>query len=152
MELVQIMMDVEYRPSSELVKMNLDMDETHKFPIDKAAALGVAFQPITQLVSYINCGAGKSGLYFVNTKGKTMFKSGDQYIGGLKAANGGVGGGQSRMTQLPLYPTILRMAIAIMAVEKKLSAIYEVQKDILAFLEMKKKQDLKAILMPYQMF
>jgi hypothetical protein len=141
--LVQAMMDVEYYPPSELVKMNIDMTETQKFPIEKAAALGVAFQPLAQLVSYAAGGVGQSGLYFVNTAGKTMFKSGGQFIGNLQAANGGVGGGLARMTQLPLDPTMLCMAVVIMAIEKKLDAIIEAQKEILAFLEMKEEAKLK---------
>ena len=141
--LVQVMMDVEYYPPSELVKMNIDMTETQKFPIEKAAALGVVFQPLTQLVSYAVSGAGQSGLYFVNTAGKTMFQSGGQFIGNLKAANSGVGGGLARMTQIPLDPTMLCMAVAIMAIEKKLDAIHEAQKEILAFLELREEAKLK---------
>jgi hypothetical protein len=141
--LVKAMMEVEYYPPSELVKMNIDMTETQKFPIEKAAALGVAFQPLTQLISYAAGGAGQSGLYFVNTAGKTMFQSGGQFIGNLQAANGGVGGGLARMTQVPLDPTMLCMAVAIMAVEKKLDAIQEAQKEILAFLELKEEAKLK---------
>lgn len=141
--LLQAMMDIEYYPPSELVKMNIDMTETQKFPIEKAAALGVAFQPLTQLVSYAVGGAGESGLYFVNTAGKTMFQSGGQFIGNLQAANGGVGGGLARMTQVPLDPTMLCMAVAIMAIEKKLDAIHEAQKEILAFLELKEEAKLK---------
>jgi len=141
--LVQAMMNVEYYPPSELVKMNIDLTETQKFPIEKAAALGVAFQPITQLASYALGGAGQSGLYFVNTAGKTMFQSGGQFIGNLQAANGGVGGGLARMTQVPINPTMLCMAVVIMAVEKKLDAIQEAQKEILAFLELKEEAKLK---------
>jgi len=141
--LVKAMMEVEYYPPTELVKMNIDMTETQKFPIEKAATLGVAFQPITQLISYALGGAGQSGLYFVNTAGKTMFQSGGQFIGNLQAANGGVGGGLARMTQIPLDPTMLCMAVAIMAVEKKLDAIQEAQKEILAFLELKEEAKLK---------
>jgi len=141
--LFQAMMDVEYCPPSELVKMNVDKTETQKFPIEKAAALGVAFQPLTQLVSYAMGGAGQSGMYFVNTAGKTMFKSGSHYIGNLKSASGGVGGGLAKMTQIPLDPTMLCMAVAIMAVEKKLDAIYEAQKEILVFLELKEEAKLK---------
>lgn len=141
--LVQAMMDVEYYPPSELVKMNIDRTETQKFPIVKAAALGVAFQPLTQLVSYAMGGAGQSGMYFVKTAGKTMFKSEGKFIGNLKAANGGVGGGLAKMKQLPLDPSMLCMAVAIMAVEKKLDAIHEAQKEILAFLELKEEAKLK---------
>lgn len=142
-KLVQAMMDVEYCPPSEIVKMNIDLTETQKFPIDKAAALGVAFQPLTQLASYAAGGAGQSGLYYVSTAGKTMFQSGGQYIGTLKAANGGVGGGLAKLKQVPLDPTMLCMAVAIMAIEKKLDAIHEAQEEILAFLELKEEAKLK---------
>jgi hypothetical protein len=141
--LVQAMMDVEYFPPSELVKKNIDLAETQKFPIGKAAALGVAFQPLTQLVSYVRGGAGQSGLYFVNTSGKTMFKSGGQFIGNLQTVNGKVGGGLARMTQIPFNPTMLCMAVVLMTVEKKLDAIQEAQKEMLAFLEMKEEAKLK---------
>lgn len=142
-DIVKAMMDVEYCPPSELIKMNIDIKEAYKFPIEKVATLGVAFQPITQLASFAAGGAGQSGLYFVNTAGKTMFQSNGQYIGSLKAVNGGVGGGIARMTQIPIDPTMLCMAVAIMAVEKKLNAIHETQKEILAFLEMKEEAKLK---------
>lgn len=141
--LVMAMMDIEYYPPSELIKMNIDMTDTQKFPIEKAVALGVAFQPLTQLISYAGGGAGQSGLYFVNTAGKTMFQSGGQFIGTLPAADGGVGGGLARMMQVPLDPTMLCMAVAIMALEKKLDAIHEAQKEILAFLELKEEAKLK---------
>ena len=144
-EIAKAMMDVEYYPPSELVKMNIDMTETQKFPIEKAAALGVAFQPLIQLASYTVGGAGQSGMYFVDAMGKTMFKSKSdgKFIGSLKAADGSVGGGMARMTQIPLDPTMLCMAITILAVEKKLDAIYEAQKEILAFLELKEEAKLK---------
>lgn len=140
----QAMMDVEYYPPSELVKMNIDITEAQSFSIENAATLGVAFRPLTQLISYAT-GAGKSGLYFVNTKGKTMFtsKSDGKFIGNLKTADGRVGGGLARMKQLQLDPTMLCMAIAIMAIEKKLDAILETQKEILAFLELKEEAKLK---------
>lgn len=111
--LVQAIMDVEYCPQSELVKMNFDMTETQKFPIEKAVSLGIAFQPLIQIGSYAVGGTGQSGLYFVNTAEKTMFKSGGQFIGNLQAANGGVDGGLARMTQIPIDPTMLCMAVAL---------------------------------------
>lgn len=140
---IQTIMDVEYYPPSELVKMNIDVTATQKFPIEKAAALGVAFQPRAQLVSFAKSGAGQSGLYYVDTAGKTMHKIGSKFIGNLKTANGGVGGGLAKMTQIPFDPTMLCMAVVLMAVEKKLDAIQEAQKEMLAFLEMKEEAKLK---------
>ena len=141
--IIQKMMDIEYLPPAELVNSKIDVSKAQKFPIEKAAGLGLTFQPLTQLSSFAAGGAGKSGIYFVNTAGKTMFKSGREYIGSLKALNGRVGGGAARLTQLPIDPTMLCMAVAIMAIEKKLDAIYQAQKDILAFLELQEEAKLK---------
>lgn len=143
--LVKAMMDVEYYTPSEVIKSNIDMTVIQKFPIDKITKLGPAFEQLNKLKKYKPGGAGKSGMYFVSTSGKTMFKSksGGEFIGNLAAANGGVGGGLARMTQLPFDPTMLCMAVTLMMVEKKLDAIYEAQKEILAFLEIKEKAKLK---------
>lgn len=142
-ELIKNVTDIVFCPPEELMNSHTDIGNVEKFPIEKVAILGTAFQPITQLASYAAGGAGQSGLYFVNTAGKTMFKSGNEYIGSLKNVNGLVGGGQARMTQIPLDPTMLCMAVALMAVEKKLDAIQEGQKEILDFLEMKEASQLK---------
>lgn len=143
--LVKAMMDVEYYTPSEVIKSNIDMTVIQKFPIDKITKLGPAFEQLNKLKEYTQGGDGKSGMYFVNTSGKTMFKSKSdgKFIGNLAAANGGVGGGLARMTQLPLDPTMLCMAVTLVMVEKKLDAIYEAQKEILAFLEIKEKAKLK---------
>ena len=137
------MMDVEYCPPSELVKMNIDITETQKFPIENAAALGVAFQPLIQLAAMQWVVLDKVVCTLLILRKILCLKSGGQLIGNLKAANGGVGGGLARMTQIPLDPTMLCMAVAIMTVEKKLEAIHQAQKDILAFLELKEQAKLK---------
>lgn len=142
-KLIRTMMDVEYCPPSQLIERNVDLSLSQKFPIAEAAALGVAFEPLGMLINFAKGGAGKSGLYWVNTKGKTMFKSGTKYIGGLKDINGAVGGGQSRMTPVAFNPAMLSMAIVFMTVGKKLDNIQEVQKEILAFLELKEEARLK---------
>ena len=142
-EIIKNVTDIVFCPPEELMNSHIDIEKAEKFPIEKVAILGTVFQPVTQLASYAAGGAGQSGLYFVNTAGKTMFKSGNEYIGSLKNVDGLVGGGQARMTQIPLDPTMLCMAVALMAVEKKLDAIQEGQKEILDFLEMKEASQLK---------
>lgn len=142
-EIIKSVTDVVFCPPEELMNSHIDIEKAEKFPIEKVATLGGAFQPVTQLASYVVGGAGGSGIYFVNTSGKTMFKSGNDYIGSLKNEKGLVGGGQARMTQIPLDPTMLCMAVALMAVEKNLNAIKEGQKEILDFLEMKEVAQLK---------
>lgn len=56
-----------------------------KLPVTRLAALGTAFQPLTVAVQTAVTGAGGSGLYYVNTYGKTMFqmKETGNYIGAL---------------------------------------------------------------------
>ena len=107
--------------------------------------LCVSFQPITQIVQTALNGSGGSGLYWVNTHGKKMhsFKNKPGYLGSLKNSNGTVGGGQAVLQQIPFDPTMMCMAFSLMSIEQKLDEICEIQKEILAFLEMKEKAKLK---------
>lgn len=61
--------------------------------------MGTAFQPLATAVQTAVTGAGGSGLYYVNTTGKTMFqmKGTSNYIGSLKTTAGTVGGGQAQI-------------------------------------------------------
>ena len=135
--------EVVYYPSSELEEIDMELAKAQKFPIEQATTLGVAFKPLMQLISLAQGNTGKSGLYFVNTYGKKMFKSDGQFIGNLQMSDGRVGGGIARMTQVSVDPTMLCMAVALMSIERKLDAIQEAQKDILAFLELKEEAKLK---------
>ena len=77
--------------------------------------MGTAFQPLTTAVQTAVTGAGGSGLYYVNTAGKTMFqmKETGNFIGSLKTSAGLVGGGQAQMMPLAFEPTMLFMAAAL---------------------------------------
>lgn len=136
---LQKMMDVEFLPDVQL--SDFSMTRAEKLPMEKVAALGVAFEPLTSAVQTMTSGEGQSGIYFVNTHGKTMFrrKNSSEYIGSLKNSEGAVGGGQATMTQLACNPTMLFMAAALMNIEKKLDEIKEAQQDILDFLEQKEQ-------------
>jgi hypothetical protein len=107
--------------------------------LSNLSILGITFQPVIAAIQSVTSEAGKSGLYYVNTQGKTMFqyKESFEYLGSLKNSSGAVGGGNAKMTRLACDPTMLFMAIALMNIEKKLDDIQEVQQDILAFLEQK---------------
>ncbi len=110
-----------------------------KIPLADISALGVAFGPLTTAIQTAITGSGGSGIYYVNTKGMQMFSTGEGFIGSLKSATGGVGGGQARMTALACDPTMLFMAAALLNIEKKLNAIQETQEEILEFLKEKER-------------
>lgn len=127
---------------------NFYTESTAKIPLANLTALGVTFQPLTSAIQTALTGGGGSGLYYVNTMGKQMFhfKDSSDFLASLKAPCGGVGGGQARLTQLFCDPTMLFMAAALMNIERKLDAIQETQKEILAFLEAKERANLQASL------
>jgi hypothetical protein len=114
-------------------------------PISRLAAYGTAFQPLATAVQTAVSGAGGSGVYYVNTAGKTMFqmKGTNNFIGSLQTSTGMVGGGQAQMTPLACDPTMLFMAAALANIEKKLDAIQDMQKEMMDFLVQKEKADLK---------
>lgn len=86
---------------------------------------------------------GGSGIYRVNTNGMEMFKSGGEYIGSLKAKDGGVGGGQARMKPLECNPTMLFMSMALITIENKLDEIRSIQQEMLEFAKVKEKSQIR---------
>lgn len=130
-ELIAQVMNVEYVPNLEL--KTYDIDNTPAFQIKNLASMGSAIKPLTEMIGKITAQGG-SGLYYVNTTGKQMFKSRGKFIGSLKAANGAVGGGQARMTPVAIDPATIAASCAVMAIEHKINQITEVQKDIVDFL------------------
>ncbi|WP_412117693.1 hypothetical protein [Merdimonas faecis] len=117
-------------------------------PLSRLASYGTAFQPLTTAIQTAVSGAGGSGLYYVNTAGKTMFqmKGTNNFIGSLKSSTGMVGGGQAQMTPLACDPTMLFMAAVLANVEKKLDAIQDMQREMMDFLVQKEKAELKGSL------
>lgn len=110
-----------------------------KYPIKNLAALGVASEPILSAIQNLGGKTGRSGIYRVNTNGMEMFKSSGEYIGALKARDGGVGGGQARMEPLACNPTMLFMSITLLSIENKLDEIKSIQQEMLDFLKSKER-------------
>lgn len=138
------MMDVEYLPAIQ--QGALEVPNCKKCPLAKVSALGVAFEPlVTAIQSVVSGGSGMSGIYHVNTKGLQMaqFKNGSGFLGSLMTEAGTVGGGQAIITPLACDPTMLFMAAALMAIEKKLDDIQELQQDIMDFLKAKEKTKIR---------
>ena len=116
-----------------------------KLPVSRLAALGTAFEPLAAAVQTAVSGAGGSGLYYVDTAGKTMFQMNgtNNFIGSLKTAEGMVGGGQAQMIPFACDPTMLFIAAALTNIDKKLDVIKEMQQEMMDFLIQKEKSELK---------
>lgn len=142
-EVLRIMNDVSLCPALEESEHRISSYK--KLPVNRLATLGTAFQPLATAIQTAATGAGGSGLYYVNTGGKTMFqmKETSNYIGSLKSATGTVGGGQAQITSLACDPTMLFMAAALAGIDKKLDAISEMQKEMMDFLVQKEKAELR---------
>lgn len=142
-EILQIMNNISIYPM--LKESKVGISNYTPLPFSRLAAYGTAFQPLITAVQTAVNGAGGSGIYYVNTAGKTMFqmKGTNNFIGSLQTSTGMVGGGQAKMTPLACDPTMIFMAAALVNVEKKLDAIQDIQKEMMDFLVQKEKADLK---------
>ena len=130
-------MEVQFLPT--ITETSLKEVKYEKYPIKNFAALGVASEPILSAIQNLGGKTGRSGIYRVNTNGMEMFKSSGEYIGALKARDGGVGGGQARMEPLACNPTMLFMSITLLTIENKLDEIKSTQQEMLDFLKSKEK-------------
>ena len=140
-QLIELIMEVEYVPNLEL--KGLEASSLPSFPINHLASLGAMANPLIEFITSISS-AGGSGLYYVNTAGKTMFQSGGGYIGSLMTSSGAVGGGQAIMTPIAFNPATLATACTIIAIEHKINQITDAQKDITNFLLYKEQAKIKA--------
>ena len=142
-EILQMMNNTSIYPM--LKESEVGVSNYTPLPLSRLAAYGTAFQPLTTAVQMAVNGAGGSGIYYVNTAGKTMFqmKGTNNFIGSLQTSDGMVGGGQAKMTPLACDPTMIFMAAVLANVEKKLDSIQDMQKEMMDFLVQKEKADLK---------
>lgn len=142
-EVLQKMTGIESHPAFH--DLQVEIANYTPLPISRLTSYGIAFQPLVSAIQTAVTGAGGSGLYYVNTGGKTMFqmKGTDSFIGALKTSNGGVGGGEAQLTQLACDPTMLFMAAVMANVDKKLDLIKEMQQEMIDFLVQKEKSELK---------
>lgn len=143
-EVISAMMNVEYHPA---VVEEVVTEKYTKLPLSRVAALGTSFEPLTAAFQYVvSGGQATSGLYKVTVpKGGQLFsrKDGLGYIGGVKAGNGAVGGGQAILNPLVCNPTMLFMAAALSSMDKKLDDIREIQQELLDFLVQKERSELR---------
>ncbi len=141
--ILQMMNDTSLLPM--LQETEVGISNYTPLPLSRLAAYGTAFQPLATAVQTAVGRSGGSGIYYVNTAGKTMFqmKETNNFIGSLQTPTGMVGGGQAQMVPLAFDPTMLFMAAALANIEKKLDAIQDMQQQMMDFLIQKEKADLK---------
>jgi hypothetical protein len=142
-EIIKMMTETEYSPIYLTEEVNLE--QYVKSPLSKIAALGMAFEPLTQAFQNVT-NPGGSGIYKVIVPpGGHManFRNSTDYLGSVLKPNNQVGGGQARMSPFLCNPATLFMAAALIAIDQKLDKIQEVQQEMLAFLEQKEKAKLR---------
>ena len=90
-EILQMMNNTSIYPM--LKDSEVGVSNYTSLPLSRLAAYGTAFQPLTTAVQTAVNGAGGSGIYYVNTAGKTMFqmKGTNNFIGSLQTSAGMVG-------------------------------------------------------------
>lgn len=130
-------MEVQFLPT--ITETSLKEVKYEKYPIKNLVALGVASELILSAIQNLGGKTGRSGIYRVNTNGMEMFKFNGEYIGALKARDGGVGGGQARMEPLACNPTMLFMSMTLLTIENKLDEIKSIQQEMLDFLKSKER-------------
>ena len=144
-EIVKAMTDVEFYPT--VIDKPEDMSRYNVIPLTKIAATGTAFDSIVAAFNFVtNGGKASSGIYrvVVENGGELMkFKDGKGYLGAVKAANGGVGGGQAVLNPLVCNPATLCMAITLISMDRKLDKIQKLQKEMFEYIKQKDKAKLK---------
>ncbi len=137
--LKNMLMEVDFKPNAELIKV--ENKSTQIIPFDKLATNGIGLNSMVSTFQQF-AQKGGSGLYYVNTHGKTMFnfKGKSAYLGSLKDATGGIAG------QSSLYPAIDPTMICVAAVMKnindKMDSILTAQREMKEFLELKEESAL----------
>lgn len=125
-----------------------------KLPLGKIASLGVAFEPIMDLVQSVAGPGVQSQLYKVTIPAGghlAAFRNGSGFLGAVLGANNQLMG-QAVLTPVgaagagvaAFHPALLCMAVALSAIEHQLDVFQEKQQAIMDYLIQKDKAQLKA--------
>ena len=127
---------------------SFDTEQSVKFPLEQINNLGVAFKPMVQGIQNVfGNGGANGGLMWVDAKGGQLFKNANgNFIGNIKAANGGVGGGIAELHPLAMDPTMLFVAMALSNITAKLDEINETQKEMFDYMKNRDESQMKGSL------
>lgn len=125
---------------------SFDINTCQKFPLEKIENLGVAFKPMVQGIQNVfGKGGANGGLMWVDAKGGQLFKNANgKFIGNIKNAAGGVGGGVAELSPLALDPTMLFVSMAMSNITEKIDEISETQKEIFDYMKNKDSAELES--------
>ena len=131
---LEIMLQTEYIP--DINEVNIP-NKSIKLPIDQIPALGIVATSI-----------GHTGIYkMVVPKGIKgaihHFKDGSGISGNILGPDNSKIVGRARFVELPINPTQVFIAAAMMTINEKLDKIVELQEDILNFLNQDKESKIK---------
>ena len=143
-------MELQPLPAEEEVALTA----SKKLPLGKIASLGVAFEPIMDLVQSVMGPGVQSQLYKVTVPAGghlAAFRNGSGFLGAVLGANNQLVG-QAVLTPVEaagagvaaFHPALLCMAVALSAIEHEIGTIQEKQQEILDYLIQKDKAQLKA--------
>lgn len=131
---------IQYRPV--LLDETIDVEKGLSVPMGQITALGTAFKPVAQMFQSITQGVGGSGMYWVDVPSGShlAFSQGKQaFIGATLSNANNQGFAQAALRPIAFDPTLLFVATVLVIIDKKLTAISDGQKEILAFLQQKEK-------------
>ncbi len=137
------MLNIEHLPY--LADEKLKDAKYQMYPLSDFSALGVSIQPMVAGIQSIVSGEGGTGMYWVDTKGKSMYhkKGSTAYKGSMPQDSGAVGGGTADLYSIPFDPTMMFMAVALSNIESKLESISEMQQEMMNFLKAKEKAKIR---------
>lgn len=152
-KLKNMMLEMEYIPNDYSEK--IDTKQYTKFPLSELSALGIGFSNLFESTRTITQNINIDGLYRCTLPNGAarlaQAKDGTGYLGiAFNEKNKLVGHARwnkqdniTQVTTMPYNPTMLFMGAALISIDKKLDSIQETQQEIIKFLELKEKSNLK---------
>lgn len=151
-EIIRTFTDVEFQPM--VVSDDLSLNEYQKISFDGIASLGSVFAQIPQSfrTATSTVGGGEQ-LYRLNMRGMTgtlssLGGNNVDMLTGVYDKSGLIGNAvynpvnTTLTTTMPVNPAMLCMSVALIGIEKKLTAIQQTQQQIISFLEQKNESEL----------
>ncbi len=140
-QVINEMIEYEFHPV--MTESNLELSKCTEFSLASLASFGaMANQTMTALQA---AAAGGSGIYRVTVPAGghlAKFKDGSGFLGSALNSNNQLGG-QAVLNPVMFNPTVMMAAVAVAAIDQKLSKIYDFQQELADYLTQKDKSALR---------